>query len=116
MASADDPPAGDRGHELLFALAPGQVPGAAIVTYNAPGTWLVDDSAVRYEAFQATVGQPKEVSEAATHLFTPNQIAKTNKWHLYLETKQKMEASDSNHLSVGGRGHLLKHEYFYAYV
>jgi hypothetical protein len=90
--------------------------GRSIVTYNAPGTWLVDDSAVRYEAFQATVGQPKEVSEAATHLFTPNQIAKTNKWHLYLETKQKMEASDSNHLSVGGRGHLLKHEYFYAYV
>ena len=90
--------------------------GRSIVTYNAPGTWLVDDSAVRYEAFQATVGQPKEVSEAATHLFTPNQIAKTNKWHLYLETKQKMEGSDSNHLSVGGRGHLLKHEYFYAYV
>ena len=37
--------------------------GRAIVTYNAPGTWLVDDADVQYDQFKATVGQPKEVSD-----------------------------------------------------
>ena len=39
--------------------------GRAIVTYNGPGTWMVDDSSVRYDQFKATLGAPRDVSDPA---------------------------------------------------
>ena len=53
-----------------------------VVTYNGPGTWMVDDSSVRYEQFKATYGAPRNVSDPAIvprfediHRPSPNDAA-----------------------------------------
>lgn len=63
--------------------------GRMVVTYNEPGTWLVDDGDVNFHMFEDLVGVPNEMSDplivpdyASIHRTAPNDVSliKGNMW------------------------------------